>query len=219
MKRWLTHLLICSYLGALSFGLFSHAVGLNTNCHPAMYYIVWDMYCGWSAFESRLHVIGEGESGDYYELLPGPWGDVYPHGSVGRRQYDMPANHVVKMAAATLRHTRHEPIRQIIVVEEAWPKKYNFRDEVYLERYGEPKERQSYYFVRVMATPEGDYTRRQPQWGAMLSQQAVANNPRLMREATVDRTFFAIDPDDRNRSSIVPTSYSSPNVPQATIGR
>ena len=64
MKRWFTSLGIAAYLTALAVGFVSHAVDYGTDCHPIMYFLVWDMFCGWSAYEGRLHLIGEGESGD-----------------------------------------------------------------------------------------------------------------------------------------------------------
>ncbi|GAF86661.1 unnamed protein product, partial [marine sediment metagenome] len=74
MKRWLTHLLIVTYLGTLFAGVACHALELGVQSHPGMYMIVWDMFCGWSSYAGRIEVIGEGESGKYYQLAPGPWG-------------------------------------------------------------------------------------------------------------------------------------------------
>jgi hypothetical protein len=58
MKRWITHLTIAAYLGVLTWGVVSHALGYKTGMHPGMYFIVWDMFCGWSAYEVRYHLVG-----------------------------------------------------------------------------------------------------------------------------------------------------------------
>ena len=120
MKRALSHATIVAYLGVLTFGFASHTLNWGTNSHPGMYFIVWDMYCGWSAFESRLHVIGEGVSGEYYELTPPPWSDFHPHGSIGRIHYDVQARFADDMAVTTLQNTTHEPIHRILVIQECW---------------------------------------------------------------------------------------------------
>ena len=84
MKRWLTHLLISGYLLALFGGIASHTLNLGAVSHPGMYFFVWDMFCGWSSYADRIQVVGEGESGTYYQLAPGPWGEFKPYGKIGR---------------------------------------------------------------------------------------------------------------------------------------
>ena len=61
MKRYLTHAMIVAYLGALAFGLFAHTFKFKNYAHPGMYFIVWDMFCGWSGYDVRNHMIAEGE--------------------------------------------------------------------------------------------------------------------------------------------------------------
>ena len=64
VKKWLTHLVITGYIGALAWGLVSHTFEYKNDSHPAMYYIVWDMFCGWGSYSNRVQVIAEGESGN-----------------------------------------------------------------------------------------------------------------------------------------------------------
>ncbi|MBM4075207.1 MAG: hypothetical protein FJ267_06145, partial [Planctomycetes bacterium] len=87
MRRWFAKITIGLYLSVLSVGIISHAMNFGTFSHPAMYYIVWDMFCGWTAHEIRYHVIAEGESGTYYDVSQGPWGTFMPYGDLPRSQY------------------------------------------------------------------------------------------------------------------------------------
>ena len=96
MKRWMTHLGIGAYLMALAFGFVTHAVDFGTGCHPIMYFLIWDMFCGWSSYEGRMHVISEGESGKFYELAPGPWGEFHPYGFIDRHHYDPNQNQRIR---------------------------------------------------------------------------------------------------------------------------
>ena len=66
MRRWMACGVIGTYLLVLVFGLFSHALGYKSTEHVGMYFLVWDMYCGWCGYEVRHHVIAQGESGQYY---------------------------------------------------------------------------------------------------------------------------------------------------------
>lgn len=194
MKRWLTSTFIVLYLGALSWGIVAHAVKLLPHVHPAMYFVVWDMFCGWSSYESRLQIIAEGESGRYYELAPPPWGEIKPFGNIGRRHYDNTAGHAPKIALNTLEHTRHEPITRIFVVEECWAKKYNLPDHLWKQLYyKEPQDRQTYYHLRYVMTPEGALLQTFPSWYDKQYSLAVNSNPRLKRESQLSRPFLAVD--------------------------
>jgi len=113
MKRWLTHSFIAAYLLALSWGIVAHAVNFGTGAHPAMYYVVWDMFCGWTSYSSRTLIIGQGESGKYYELAPGPWGEFKPFGKLGRRNYDPSGTHSPKLALNALRRPNYRRRRML----------------------------------------------------------------------------------------------------------
>lgn len=207
MKKWLTSLGIAGYLALLGYGIVCHSLGFNTNAHPAMYFIIWDMYCGWGSYESRLHVLGEGASGQYYALTPVPWGDFHPFGKIGRQNYDPNAMHVGRMGVNALRYTDHEPIDRIVVIEETWPKKYNLPDHLWNRRYAEPKDKQSYYHLRAVFGADGTLVQRNPLWEQVLAQQVVMDNPRLMSDMTKGRPYFVLDPSLRNRSAVTPASY------------
>lgn len=212
MKRLLSHVTIAVYLGALSVGLVSHTLNWGKHRHPVMYFLVWDMYCGWSAYESRLHVIGEGVSGEYYQLTPSPWSDFHPHGSISRVHYDVHARFVDEMALMTLRNTRHEPIHRILVVEECWSKKYNLPDRLWAQRFTEEKERHSYFHLRAVANGDGQVVRMANEWPTVMAQRCVMDNPRLMSDMTKGHQFLAVDPS--YRQGVVPASYQSGPPPR-----
>ncbi|MBT4865309.1 MAG: hypothetical protein HON53_09345 [Planctomycetaceae bacterium] len=205
MKRWLTHLVITGYLGILGYGVVAHAVNYKVAAHPAMYFIVWDMFCGWSSHASRLQLVGEtvgqdGEPGKFYELGPGPWGEVKPYGDIGRRHYDAFCLFAPKMAMNSLKHTKHEPMRRIYVVEECWPKKYNLPDRVFQRRHGEEKDQHIYYHVRYVLDGEGSVLKRQGFWLNYQNAVCISNNPRLIADSRKGRLFYNVSPLNKRAS-------------------
>lgn len=197
MRRWISHLFIVGYLGALFAGVGMHAMRFRHDAHPIMYYYVWDMFCGWSAFEQRNHLIAEGESGTYYQLSPGPWGDFKPYGDLTRNHYDYFGNALPGMAMNALRHTEHEPIQRILFVEENWPKKYNLPDSLWSLMFFEDKDPKSYFWVRSVHSPDGQMVENRGTFLSQLFSQAVLNNPRLQADSKSSRPVFAINPYDR----------------------
>ena len=68
MKRVFAVAFIICYVAGLTVGNLAHVLRHGVSPHPLMYFVVWDMFCGWSAFDSRVHIVAEGESGKYYDL-------------------------------------------------------------------------------------------------------------------------------------------------------
>jgi len=202
MKRWLTHLMIFVYVGALCVGLVCHTLEFGTTAHPGMYFLVWDMFRGWSAFATRTHVLGEGEDGNFYRLAPGPWGEFQPFGDIGRRHYDVLFNTSGRLAMNTLKHTQHGPMTRVFVVEECWPKKFNVPDRIWKRRYDEPKDVQKYYHVKSMFTPEGVQIANYPTWVAKQYALRVANNTRLLADWHRGREFYTVNPRSRDRGPV-----------------
>lgn len=200
---------ILGYLGALGYGLFCHAVTFKTDSHPAMYFLVWDMYCGWSAYETRQHVIAEGESGAFYSLTQPPWGSITPYGAHERQTHDYAGTFVIGMARNTLRQTRHEPMTRMFLVEEAWPRKFNLPDELWNRRFPEAKDPCSYYQVRRVTSPDGTVLQDRPTWLARIAHDCLMDNPRLRRDVSGGRQFYAVSPGS-SRSAVVPTNYELP---------
>jgi hypothetical protein len=220
MRRWISHLFIVGYLGSLMGGIGLHTMRFRHDAHPIMYFYVWDMFCGWSSFESRTHLIGEGESGTYYELSPGPWGDFKPYGDLTRNHYDYHGNALVGMALNALKHTDHEPIQRILFVEESWPKKYNLPDSLWAAMFSEEKDPMSYFWVRGTYTADGQPLDNRMTFLSQLFSDTVMNNPRLQADSKRGRPVIAVNPYDRrfhaegNDSANVP-AYSSESLPSA----
>ncbi len=219
MKRWISHLAITAYLGIIGFGLLSHMVGFRQHSDPGMYFIVWDMYSGWCAYETRMHILGEGESGAYYDLSTPAWGEFHPYGDAARRHYDNRAHFTAELASLTLRHTEHEPMRQIVLVEEAYSKKFNLPDSLWSRRFAEPKVPYSYYHVRAVHAPDGRCLMRSLEWPGLLATCDIMDNPRLMADVSRGHEFLAVEPAARAARVILPASYqdgipSFSNAPQ-----
>ena len=193
MKKWLISTFIASYLGVLGFGLGCHTLGVWTNAHPMMYFVVWDMFCGWSPYNMKLHVIGEGESGKYYELSPGPWGNLVPWGALGRQHYDPWNNHVLQIGMNVLKRTSHEPMAKIYVVEECSMKKWDLPDHIWNARYDEPRDPFNYYRVRTEMTPDGASHKRYISWAQYQNLIAISDNPRLHVESQKNRQMFMVN--------------------------
>ncbi|WP_010585043.1 hypothetical protein [Schlesneria paludicola] len=197
MKRWGSHLVIALYLSAMSVGIVSQTLKFGNASHPAMYYLIWDMFCGWSAHEIRYHVIGQGESGTYYELAPGPWTRFMPYGDLDRLHYDVLGNSHHKMALNALRRTEHEPIHRIVIVEEVWQKKYNLSDRIWAMRFDEPKDRMSYFWQRAEMDDEGRILSAVPDYLAYLHNNSIASNPQLVAEMHVGKEHYIYNPAHR----------------------
>lgn len=191
MKRCFAIVVIAGYLGSLTAGLFAHTLSKGAASHPVMYYLVWDMFCGWGSYSTRVHMVAEGASGTYYELTPTPWGDFTPYGTVARRNYDRLGVYTPRFAQNILRHTKHEPIARVLVIEELWPKKYNIRDDVWARLHNEPKDQQNYYSLWAILDGEGSPTEVYPNWYAKQAIYSISNNPRLHAEASRSRSFFS----------------------------
>jgi hypothetical protein len=174
---------IALYIGALGVGLGAHILNAGTVSHPIMYYLVWDMFCGWSAYDTRMHVIAEGESQNYYRLTPAPWGEFHPYGMIGREHYDTFNNFSAHIGLNVLKHTTHEPITRIFVVEECWAKKFNLPMAVWNSRYDEPKDKLCYYHVRSVTLPDHTVVEKNDAWIARQGARMFADNPRLQAEA------------------------------------
>ena len=193
MKRVLAIGFIVAYLGVLTYGNLCHTLRFATSNHPLMYMIVWDMFCGWSAFDSRVHIIAEGESETYYDLTHPPWGELHPYGYIGRENYDQFQNHTGMMGLNVLKHTQHEPITRLFVIEECWAKKFNLPDSVWKLRYDDPKDIQRYYRRRLALLPNGKVLQANSSWVAFQGGEMMIDNPRLVQQSKQSQSLFVLD--------------------------
>ena len=125
-------------------------------------------------------------------MLPGPWGDFYPFGSLGRHHYDIDGTTSGKLAMNVLRHTSHEDITRIFVVEESWPKKFNMPDDQWAARWDMPKDPKRYYTLRHVITPEGVLLHSYDNFFAQQNAFEVLSNPRLNAEVARSQPIFAV---------------------------
>lgn len=194
VKRWIASLGIAAYLSALSFGVFAHGTHFHQGSHPSMYFVVWDMFCGWAAFETRTHIIGQGVSGKYYNLSPGPWADYHPYGTISRQHYDTFNSYPDVIARNCLKHTKHEQMARLYVVEECWAKKYNLPEPIWQRRYNETKEPFSYFRLRTVMTPDCKIQKSMSSWLTYQTNLSLTDNPRLVAEARRSQPMFHIKP-------------------------
>jgi hypothetical protein len=210
MARRIAACFIVCYLAVLGYGLSAHTVGYKTYAHVGMYYIVWDMYCGWTGWESRTQILAEGASGTYYDVGSPPWGETCVYGGPDRRHYDTYGLHAIKIAENVARHTEHEPFVRYIVVEEAWSKKYNLPDSLWAQRFEEPREPRIYRRIRAAYEGEGECIASNPSWTNWLMAQALGDNPRLQQDMKVHTPFMTADHFSRSPSVIVPVGGYGP---------
>lgn len=219
MKRWLSGTFIAVYLSALGWGIMAHAMKFGTDSHPIMYYLVWDMFCGWSPYETRFHIVGESETGKFYELSPGPWPHFSPFGDLPRHHYDAYGSTLRRSAMNVLKHTEHpEPIRRVLVIEEAWHKKYNLPEHLWSLRFDEPKEPFSYFWLYASYTPDGEILMQNTGFLNNAMAMSITDNPRLMSDARRGRPFFAFNPnlrDDNTATFQDPTAWAGPGISDA----
>ena len=217
-RGWLAGVFIATYLAALGSGLFCHTFNWNTGAHPVMYYFVWDMFCGWAGHESRYHVLAEGVSGTYYQVLPGPWGDFHPFGNLGRQHYDADGTNAGKLAMNVLRHTSHEDITRIFVVEESWPKKFNMPDAQWAARWDGPKDPKHYFTLRHVITPEGALLHTYDNFYAQQNAMEVFANPRLTAEIARSQPIFAVNSYRSGGSGLFGAQLSDQAVDPPRVG-
>ncbi len=181
LKTAATGLFIACYVGWLSWGIVAHALKVGICGNPVMHYVVWDMFCGWSAYDDRTHIIAEGASGQYYEVRE-PWGPFQPFGSTDRIHYDVGNALLSRHIVNVLKRTSHEPIDRVFVSEEIWPKQYNLPPRLWDHYYQQPPDKQSYYHVRAVFNAKGTQLVAYPNWQTQQTLNSIADNPRLRKE-------------------------------------
>ena len=121
-----------------------------------------------------------------------------PYGDLHRMHYDVLGNVQHRMALNALKHTDHEPIHRIVMVEELWPKQYNFSDAAWAMRYDEPKDPKSYYWQLAEMTDEGRVTSAVDEYLVYLQRKSVSDNPRLYTDLHRGREHYVLNPYQRD---------------------
>ena len=187
--RWIAGLFIACWLGAMSFGIVAHALKVGLSRNALSYFVVWDMFCGWRAWDDRTHLIAESSSGRYYNVTE-PWGAFQPYGKISRLQYDA-SNHLLpKQVRHVLSHTQHEQIDHVYVVQEMWPKQFNMPERLWNSYYSEPPDKISYFHLKAICDRTGRTVSVFPDWLTQQYLNSIADNPRLQREVRQAQSSF-----------------------------
>lgn len=189
LRRLLAGTFIAGYLGCLAFGIVGHALKINAVSTTFGYFIVWDMFCGWQAFDNRTHLIGEDAEGHYYSVTE-PWGAFNPFGHVPRINYDISNNLTPRHIKHLLSRTAHPPIDRVYVVQEIWPKQFNAPDRAWASYFHEPKEQVSYFNLRAICRADGMPVEVFPDWFSQQTMKSIADNPRLQQQSQQATPYF-----------------------------
>ena len=215
MRRWIVGCFIATYVSALSFGIACQTVRMGIAMHPAMYFIVWDMYCGWSAYNHRYRAIAEGVSGTYYDLNPAPWGTFRPYDRLDRLQYVLALQNQALVTAHVAARTEHEPFARMFIVEESWAKQYDLPEYIWKAHNAIPHSPHTYTKVVVEQSGDGQIVNMYPGWLDTQHQIMLADNPRLQQDIRGSRPFWIVDEQQGNGNRYFQSSQ--PENTQALI--
>ena len=187
--KWCAGVFIGCYLAVLAAGIVAHSLKVGLAGNTLSYFVVWDMFCGYQAYDQRTHLIAESRSGKYYELRE-PWGEFCPFGHLGRLQYDHTDHLVSKHIDHILNHTQHEPIESVFFVQEVWPKQYNLPEHLWRQNFGNEREKISYYHLRAICNEDGGVVALHPNWLKQQTLNSISDNPRLRHEVRQAQSSF-----------------------------
>jgi hypothetical protein len=189
LRRWASGLFIVCYLLAMAWGIGAHALKAGLACNTLSYYFVWDMFCGWSAYDNRTHIVAEDVDGNYYSVRE-PWGAFLPFGNVERVNYDVSNNLTPRHIRHVLEHSSHPPIDRVYVVQEIWPKQFNVPDHLWSYQFHEPKDMVSTYSLRAICNAVGTPLETYPDWFNAQTLKAIADNPRLQQASQQAKPYY-----------------------------
>ncbi|MCA9034371.1 MAG: hypothetical protein KDA91_04525 [Planctomycetaceae bacterium] len=187
--RKMTTALIAVYIGCLCLGILAHTMKVGLQGNTISYFFVWDMFCGWEAYDNRTRVVAEDVHGNFYDVRP-PWGEFYPFGETPRVHYDVSNSLVPKYIDNVLSHTAHEEIDRVFVIQEIWPKQFNLPDDLWASYFEEPRDHMSYFNLRAICTEKGTVLNSYPDWFVAQTLNSVADNPRLQMAANRARPMY-----------------------------
>ncbi len=193
MRRWMICSFIAAYVSALGFGIACQTVRMGTAMHPAMYFIVWDMYCGWTAYNHGYRAVAEGVSGTFYDLNPPPWGAFRPFNTLDRFQSISHPSNQARMTRLIARNTKHEPFARMFVIEEAWAKQFDLPEYIWKAHNAIARVPYRYTKVVVEQSGDGEITQSSTPWLDSQTQNMLSDNPRLKQEIQNSRPFWMVD--------------------------
>ena len=191
LRRLAINLGIVGYVGALGLGLALHGLNMTGKSSLPAYFVVWDMFCHWNGYESRVRYVGEGVSGQRYELQADALGP-YLHGPIARDHYDFFHQHGATLARSVADRTAHEPLTRVFLIEEHWSKQTNLSPTLYEQTHGQPWHRTVHRQVREVISIETDRVESRESWLAAQTRRAVMSNPVLKAEQNRGRPVYAV---------------------------
>ena len=203
-------LFVSAWLGVMSFGVVGHTLKVGICGNTLSYFIVWDMFCGWAAYDQYTHFIAETTDGKFLDVKE-PWGEFQPFGNLGRVQYDATSQMFSRQIRHVLRRTQHDEIDRVFVVQEMWPKQYNMPRRIWDHYYSSPPDKVSYHHIRAICSPDGNPITLYPDWVAQQRLNSIADNPRLQREvqqaqASVNTLYTPRNRDDGRATAARPAT-------------
>jgi hypothetical protein len=143
-RAWLGLVFAVAYL-ALSLGYLGALVLEATPPGFVAYVFTWDMFPGFATRSVRRVALGQTASGDYVVLHPSPWSQFREGVGHDLTRVDLDRSGVGLQSLVetvrlrTLAQRRDNPIVRVLLCEQSWPVKFNFRDDHYTAWTGEPK--------------------------------------------------------------------------------
>lgn len=144
LRLWCGLVGVVGYL-ALSAGYFAaHSLEATPSGFLA-YLFTWDMFPGFTTRSVRRVALGQTASGGYVLLHPSPWSQFHEgvRGDLTRADLDRSGRGfqalVETVRLRTIAQRRDDPLVRVLLCEQSWPVKYNFRDDHYTTWMGEPK--------------------------------------------------------------------------------
>ncbi len=193
MRRWIVGTFIATYISALGLGLGCLAIRTGIHMHPAMYFVVWDMYCGWSAYNHRYRAIAEGVSGTYYDLNPAPWGTFRPYDRLDRMQYLLANAKQAAAAQLVAERTEHEPLARMFIIEESWAKQFDLPEYIWKAHNAIPRVPHTYTKLCVEMAGNGEILKMHTNWLDFQHHVMLSDNPRLQQDMRTTRPFWIVD--------------------------
>jgi hypothetical protein len=109
------------------------------------YLFTWDMFPGFATRSVRRVALGRTASGEYVVLHPSPWSQFREGvaGDLTRADLDRSGagfqSLVETVRLKTVAQRRDDPLVRVLLCEQSWPVRFNFRDDHYATWMGEPK--------------------------------------------------------------------------------
>ena len=160
VPRALARLAIALYLTALAGFLLQSALG-DAGLYPVSYFFTLDSFPSYYTESLRRVAVGRTASGRFVELHPSPFqqyrGGV--HGELTRVDLERRGlfyRAAVEQALQRCRRDADDPVQQLTLLEQFWPAKFNYPDELYKSWWGSPKpDRRSWRLVDEFDVVDG----------------------------------------------------------------